>query len=85
MSRQVGVAQKRALTALANARDGIGEVPLLSAPGLINKGLVRRIRRVSQKSNAAYLCQITEGGRQLAKVLAEDVGVAGDPLLTLAA
>jgi hypothetical protein len=61
----VGAAQKRALLALADAPDGIGEVPFLSAPGLINKRLVVMVGRAGPQTHAPYICQITEAGRAL--------------------
>ncbi|CAN7313027.1 hypothetical protein LJR225_001742 [Phenylobacterium sp. LjRoot225] len=64
MTRQVGAAQKRALIALAEALDGVGEVPFLSAPGLINKRLVTFVGRSDRQANSPYICQITEAGRE---------------------
>jgi hypothetical protein len=59
----VGAAQKRALLAMAEAPDGLGEVPFLSAPGLINKRLAVLIGRTGSEPHAPYICQITDAGR----------------------
>ncbi|CAN7208951.1 hypothetical protein LJR225_000725 [Phenylobacterium sp. LjRoot225] len=64
MMRQVGSAQKRALIALAEASNGVGDVPFRSAPGLINKGLVNFVARTDRQDNSPYICQITEAGRE---------------------
>lgn len=69
MTRQIGAAQRRALMALADTENGVGQIPFLSAPGLMNKGLVIRLGRANPKPNAAYVCQLTDAGRALARRL----------------
>lgn len=69
MPRQIGAAQRRALIALAKTADGVGEIPFLSAPGLINKRLVTRLGRAGQRPNSAYVCQLTSDGRAYAREL----------------
>lgn len=64
MSR-VGVAQLRALKQMAEAPDGIAPAPFLSAPGLINRGLVVSLGRADHKANSAYICRITASGREV--------------------
>ena len=45
-------------------------MPFLSAPGLINKGLVRSLGRAHLRPNAPYVCALTDaGGRYVAELL----------------
>lgn len=71
---QVGSAQRRALFALADTEEGIGEVPLMSAPGLINRGLVKSHGRASASPRAGYLCEMTDAGWKFLAELARGPG-----------
>lgn len=66
---RIGSVQKRDLIALAQAPNGIGEVPFSSAPGLKNRGLVEFVGRTSSRRNSSYVCQITQAGREFVATL----------------